>query len=84
MDTPLTREEKKAIYMETYMVKYREESKEAILKQRMIYLEKTLICSCGMEVKRNNQNATPTNLEAQKSIGTARAEHIVWLHTTSS
>ena len=68
MDIPLTRKQKKAIYIETYMVKYREENKEAILSQRMIYLEKTLICSCGVEVKRN---ATPTNLEAQKSTGAA-------------
>ncbi len=55
MDTPLTQKQKKAIYMETYMVKYREENKEAILNQRMIYLEKTLSCACGMEVRRNNQ-----------------------------
>ena len=51
MENQPTRKEKKAVYMETYMVKYGEENKEAILNQRAIYLEKTLICSCGMEVR---------------------------------
>ncbi len=55
MATQLTLEEKKAIYMETYMVKYREKNKEAILNQRMIYLKKTIVSCCGMEVPRHAQ-----------------------------
>ena len=50
MENQLARKEKNAIYMETYMVKYREENKEAMLNQRMIYLKKKVVCCCGMEV----------------------------------
>ncbi len=68
METQLARKEKEAIYMETYMVKYREESKEAILSQRVIYLEKTLTCSCGMEVKRNNQLRHQRTLKHKRAL----------------
>ena len=70
MEAWLTRKEKKAIYMETYMVKYREEeNKESILNQRRIYLEKTLICSCGMEVRRNNQLRHRRSLKHKRALG---------------
>ncbi len=54
--------------MEKYMVKYREENKEAILNQRMIYLEKTLICCCGMEVKRNTQTRHQQTLKHKRAL----------------
>ena len=68
MDIPNTQKQKKAIYMEKYMVKYREENKEAILNQRMIYLEKTLTCCCGMEVKRNNQRRHQQTLKHKRAL----------------
>ncbi len=68
MENQLTRKEKKAIYMESYMVKYREEKKEAMLNQRMIYLEKTLICSCGMEVRRNYQMRHQRTLKHKRAL----------------
>ncbi len=69
MGNQLTRKEKKAIYMESYMVKYREENKEAILNQRMMYLKKTLICSCGMEVRRNYQLRYRRTLKRKRALG---------------
>ncbi len=65
MENQLTQKEKKAIYMESYMVKYREENK---VNQRMIYLEKTLICSCGMEVRRNNQMRHGRTLRHKRAL----------------
>ncbi len=46
--------EAKVIYMQKYNPKYREEHKEAIAEQRTKYLEKKIVCSCGMTVIRNN------------------------------
>ncbi len=68
MEKQLTRKEKRAIYMESYMVKYREENEEAILSQRMMCLEKTLICSCGMVVKRNNQRRHEQTLKHKRAL----------------
>ena len=50
----LTQTEKRALYMMKYSLKYREQHKEAIAEHRMIYMQKKIVCSCGMEVVRNN------------------------------
>ncbi len=40
--------------MMKYNPKYREQHKEAIVEQRTAYTRKKIVCSCGMEVIRNN------------------------------
>ncbi len=50
----LGQSEKRSMYMMKYNPKYREQHKEAITEQRMTYMQKKIVCSCGMEVIRNN------------------------------
>ncbi len=50
----LTQKEKRALYMMKYNLKYREQHKEAIVEQRTTYMQKKIVCSCGIEVVRNN------------------------------
>ena len=50
----LTQKETRAMYMMKHNLKYREQHKEATAEQRTIYMQKKIVCSCGMEVIRNN------------------------------
>ena len=40
--------------MQKYNPKYREEHKDDIDAKRAIYMQKQVVCSCGMSVIRNN------------------------------
>ena len=53
-DQKLSQREKRAIYMMKYNPKYRETHQEAIQETRAVYMQKKTVCSCGMEVIRNN------------------------------
>ncbi len=50
----LSQREKKTIYMMKYNPKYRESHQESIQETRNAYMQKKTVCSCGMEVIRNN------------------------------
>ena len=50
----LSKKEKKALYLKDYLIHYRKEHKEAIIEQRKTYMQNKIVCSCGVEVIRNN------------------------------
>ncbi len=68
----LTRQEKRAIYMMKYNPKYREQHKEAIVEQRTTYMQKKIVCSCGMEVIRNNLTQ---HTKTKKTLKATRREN---------
>ncbi len=66
-----TPKEKRSIYMMKYNPKYREQHKEAITEQRMTYMQKKVVCSCGMEVIRNNMTQ---HIKTKKTLTATRGE----------
>ena len=50
----LSQSEKRSIYMMKYNPKYREQHKEEIKMQQKQYREIKTVCSCGMEIIKNN------------------------------
>ena len=71
MDIPLTQKQKKAIYMETYMVKYSEEKQGSNIEPKDDLPRENTYLFLWHGGAEKLPNATPWNLEAQESVGAA-------------
>ncbi len=62
----VSQREKKALYMMKYNPKYRETHQDTIQEARAVYMQKKTVCSCGMEVIRNNPTQHLKTKKTQK------------------